>query len=108
MEDLDLYKVLHDGTKVWFVEDMEKPTRDKCHKGVVIFLGIKKDKTQVELLVGEKEGEGVSIDGEHFRVPSGDVFATFDEMKAFFLVKLNEAKAVIESMISDADKMIKK
>jgi hypothetical protein len=41
-------------------------------------------------------------------VPSGNVFATFEEMKAFLLAKLNEAKNYIESVISDANKMIKK
>ena len=105
MKDLDLYSALQNGTKVWFVEDTKELTKDKCHDGMIIFLGIKKGKTQVEILVGDKEGEGVSLEGEHFRASSENVFAIFEEMKAFLLGKLSEAKSVIEANITDVGKL---
>lgn len=97
MTDLQLYQALQNDTEVWFVENCGENDFDisKCHKGIIIFLGIKKDKTQVELLVG------TDPEPSTYRTPSSRVFATKAELKKAVLKALTSAKNEIDSDLAE-------
>lgn len=90
MTNKDLLDAMVNKTKVWLTCD------SACYEGIIVFLGIKPDRMQVEIVSGEmdKQGEGTRL----YRAMSDCVFAKKPDAE-------KKADEIIDAKISELQSM---